>query len=69
MGSNPVRAWNFSRSYFQLLVSVVFLAARISYIRFLTTVQIYEFHISKITSYNGQNLPFEPLEWPVSNFS
>ena len=69
MGSNPVRAWNFSRSYFQLLVSVVFLAARISYIRFLTTVQIYEFHISKITSYIGQNLPFEPLEWSVSNFS
>ena len=35
------------RSYFQLLVSVVFLAARISYIRFFTAVQIYEFHISK----------------------
>ena len=31
MGSNPVRAWIFFfRSYFQLLVSVVFLAARIS---------------------------------------
>ena len=29
MGSNPVRAWNFFRSYLQLLVSVVFLAARI----------------------------------------
>ena len=28
--------------------SVVFLAARISYIRFFTAVQIYEFHISKI---------------------
>ena len=27
---------------------VVFLAARISYIRFFTAVQIYEFHISKI---------------------
>ena len=36
------------RSYFQLLVSVVFLAARISYIRFFTALQIYEFHISKI---------------------
>ena len=30
MGSNPVRAWIFFRSYLQLLVSVVFLAARIS---------------------------------------
>ena len=30
MGSNPVRAWIFFRSYYQLLVSVVFLAARIS---------------------------------------
>ena len=29
MGSNPIRAWIF-RSYLQLLVSVVFLAARIS---------------------------------------
>ena len=29
MGSNPVRAWIFFRSYLQLLVSVVFLAARI----------------------------------------
>ena len=30
MGSNLVRAWIFFRSYFQLLISVVFLAARIS---------------------------------------
>ena len=30
MGSNPVRAWIFFRSYLQLLVSTVFLAARIS---------------------------------------
>ena len=30
MGSNPVRAWIFFRSYLQLLVSAVFLAARIS---------------------------------------
>ena len=30
MGSNLVRAWIFFRSYLQLLVSVVFLAARIS---------------------------------------
>ena len=30
MGTNPVRAWIFFRSYLQLLVSVVFLAARIS---------------------------------------
>ena len=30
MGSNPVRAWIFFRSYLQLLVSVVFLAVRIS---------------------------------------
>ena len=30
MGSNPVRAWIFFRFYLQLLVSVVFLAARIS---------------------------------------
>ena len=30
MGSNPVRAWIFFRSYLQLFVSVVFLAARIS---------------------------------------
>ena len=30
VGSNPVRAWIFFRSYLQLLVSVVFLAARIS---------------------------------------
>ena len=29
MGSNPVRAWIFFRSYLQLLFSVVFLAARI----------------------------------------
>ena len=28
--SNPVRAWIFFRSYLQLLVSVVFLAVRIS---------------------------------------
>ena len=48
MGSNPVRAWTFFRSYFQLLVSVVFLAARMSYMRFFTAVQMYEFHISKI---------------------
>ena len=49
--SNPVLAWKitFFRSYFQPLVSVVFLAARISYIRFFTAVQIYVFHISKIT--------------------
>ena len=38
----------FFRSYFQILVSVVLLAARISQIRFFTAVQIYEFHISKI---------------------
>ena len=48
MGSNLVRAWIFFRSYFQLLISVVFLAARISQFHFFTTVQIYEFHISKI---------------------
>ena len=30
MGSNPVQAWIFVRSYFQLLVPVVFVAARIS---------------------------------------
>ena len=30
MGSNPVQAWIFFRSYLQLLISVVFLAARIS---------------------------------------
>ena len=30
MGSIPVRAWIFFRSYLQLLVLVVFLAARIS---------------------------------------
>ena len=30
MGTNPVRAWIFFRSYLQLLISVVFLAARIS---------------------------------------
>ena len=30
MGSNPLRAWIFFRSYLQLLVSVVSLAARIS---------------------------------------
>ena len=29
MGSNPVRAWIFFRSYLQLLVSVVFLAVGI----------------------------------------
>ena len=29
MGSNPVGAWIFFRSYLQLLVVVVFLAARI----------------------------------------
>ena len=29
-------------------ISVVFLAAETSYIRFFTTVQKYEFHISKI---------------------
>ena len=43
MGSNPVRAWIFFRSYLQLLVSVVFLAARISQFHLSTTVQIYEF--------------------------
>ena len=30
MGSIPVQAWIFSRSYLQLLVLVVFLAVRIS---------------------------------------
>ena len=30
MSSNPVRAWIFFKSYFQLLVSVEFLAARFS---------------------------------------
>ena len=44
----PVQAWIFFRSYFQLLVQVVFLAARTSYIRLFTAVQIYEFPISKI---------------------
>ena len=38
----------FFRSYFQLLVSAVLLAARISQIRFFTAVKISEFHISKI---------------------
>ena len=39
-------------NFFQVLLSntssVVFLAARISWIRFFTAVQIYEFHISQI---------------------
>ena len=48
MGSNPVLAWIFFRSYFQVLVSVVLLAARISYFNLFTAVQIYEFHTSKI---------------------
>ena len=43
MGSNPVRAWIFFRSYLQLLVSVVFLAARISQFHLSTAVQICEF--------------------------
>ena len=43
MGSNPVRAWIFFRSYLQLLVSVVFLAARIPWFHLSTAVQICEF--------------------------
>ena len=45
MGSNPVRVWNFFffRSYLQLLVSVVFLAARIFLFHLSTAVQICEF--------------------------
>ena len=31
MGSNPVRAWIFSRSYLQLLVSVVFLGGSLNF--------------------------------------
>ena len=42
MGSYPVRAWIFFRSYLQLLISVVFLAARISKSHLSTAVQIYE---------------------------
>ena len=39
---------NFFQVLFLITSSVVFLAARISWIRFFTAVQIYEFHISKI---------------------
>ena len=39
---------NFFQVIFSTTSSVVFLAARISSIRFFTAVQIYEFHISKI---------------------
>ena len=60
VGSNPVRTWIFFfRSYFQLLVSVVLLVARISQIRFFTAVQIYEFRISKIIIHHLDNI-FRP---------
>ena len=49
--THRLRAWIFL-IFFQVLFSttssVVFLAARISEIRFFTAVQIYEFHISKV---------------------
>ena len=41
--------------------SVVFLAARISYIRFFTAVQIYEFHISKSLFITGM-VYLDPIE-------
>ena len=43
MGSNP--GPEFFQVLFSTSSSVAFLAARISYIRFFTAVQIYEFHI------------------------
>ena len=39
---------NFFQVLFSTTSSVVFLPARISYIRFITAVQMYGFHISKI---------------------
>ena len=55
----PYRPEFFFRSYFQLLFSVVFLAASISHVRFFITVQMYEFHISKIIIHHLDGI-FEP---------
>ena len=48
MGSNPVRDLNFFSGLVSTTSSVVFIAARISYIRLFTAVHIYDFHISTI---------------------
>ena len=50
VGSNTVRAKKFFSGLISITSSVVFIAARISYIRFFTAVQIYDFHISTIIS-------------------
>ena len=42
---------NFFQVLFLTTTSAVFLAARISQLRFFTAVQIYEFHISKVVSF------------------
>ena len=50
VGLNTVRAKKFFSGLISITSSVVFIAARISYIRFFTAVQIYDFHISTIIS-------------------
>ena len=71
MGSNPVRPEFFS-GLISTTSSVVFIAARISYIRFFTAVHIYDFHISTIIIPSQYFFSFcekitrVPLSGPVS---
>ena len=44
---------NFFQVLFLTTTSAVFLAARISQLRFFTAVQIYEFHISNVVSFSS----------------
>ena len=58
---------NFFQVLFQLLVSVVFIAAMISYIRFFTAVHIYDFHISTIIKSRRLALPSQPMRSKLKN--
>ena len=46
--ANKPTAWIFFSGLISTTSSVVFMAARISYIRFFTAVHMYDFHISSI---------------------
>ena len=54
--SNPVQAWIFFPGLISTTSSVVFIAARISFILFFTAVYIYDFLISTITIHHLDGL-------------
>ena len=58
---------NFFQVLFSITSLVVFLAARISWIRFFTAVQIYEFHISKIIKGTWVAHFFQPCAVSIQN--